>query len=115
MVEQLCALYAEKETLDASFPGLSAAEIVEAVRTVRDRLRAIGKPSPPSPVIPPASDLPPALSSSDAKDSLEAQLIEMYDERAVLAEAFPGLDADEIAAEYKISLDQLAHFEKATA
>ena len=72
MAEQLCALYAEKEALEARFPDMSAADIVEVGTGVR----------PTEPLD--------HLSSLEAADSLEAQLIDLYAEKQILAAAFSG-------------------------
>ncbi len=79
MAEQLCVLYAEREILEARFPGMSIPDVIEVLTGVR--------------LINTAEHLP----SSEAADSLEAQLIEMYADRQALAEAFPGMSIDEIA------------------
>ncbi|GEM_PF-5303266 len=80
MAEQLCALYAEKEALEARFPGMSTADIVEAATGVRPAEPLGHRPWP------------------EAADSLEAQLIDLYADRQILAEAFPGMEIDDIVA-----------------
>ena len=80
MAEQLCALYAEREILESRFPGMSAHDVVETLTGVRPTER------------------PEHLPSSETADSLEAQLIELYADKQVLAGAFPDMDVHDIAA-----------------
>ena len=108
MTEQLCALYAERETLDAHFPGMDAAEIVEQANGLRARLAALGE----GPFV--ALDASRRDPAQELGDSLEAQLVELYAEKEALAAAFPGMSYDEIARDSHEKRDRIERLRTAS-
>ncbi len=130
MERQLAELYRDKELLDANFPGKSAQEIVTLVRSVDDELnrliqerfdalesdRARLAAAFPGLTIDEVIELarqgaktsrvtPP--DPTDQASSLEAQLIELYDEKRQIAEQWPGLEIEEVVAEIKAKIERL--------
>lgn len=130
MAEQLNELYAEKELLENQFPGMGPKEIVEMVKSLESQLlaiveehfeefvafRAAMEKSFPGMTVEDVLECArvgklnshlTAKNPATAQESLEAQLIDLYEERQALATAFPGLTPKEIVEEFRAKLEKL--------
>lgn len=131
MEAQLRELYRDKEVISQAFPGVSAQGLIELMRSIqgqidtlleeqfnwlvqeRDRLYA-AFPGKSIDQIIELARRGAAIDGSTAgienpamTASMEAQLVDLYEEREKLSVIFPGMDAEEIVTEISAKVKRL--------